>query len=196
MFDMSKACHSELRGGHFADKITTYIVLRTGYYWPTLFKDAKKFVISCDACQRMGRLVPSDEMPLQTQISIEPFMNWAIDFAGPISTMSRKKRNILVCTDYVTKWVEAKALYSVTEKMVVDFLFEEIFLDLVCPKRSSLTKACTSHLCCSKPSLNNIKSSAKIYCLPLPRKWAGEVYKQSVRIHYDQNHSASPYRLG
>jgi hypothetical protein len=38
-----------------------------------------------------------------------------------------QKNYILVCTDCVTKWVEAKALYSANEQSVVDFLFEEIF---------------------------------------------------------------------
>ena len=41
--------------------------------------------------------------------------------------MSKKKRYILVCTNYVTKWVEAKALYQANEYPVVDFLFEEFF---------------------------------------------------------------------
>ena len=34
---------------------------------------------------------------------------------------------ILVCTDYVTKWVEAKALSFSNENVVVSFLFEDIF---------------------------------------------------------------------
>jgi transposase InsO family protein len=33
----------------------------------------------------------------------------------------------LVCTYYVIKWVEAKALYSLNEQFVVGFLFEDIF---------------------------------------------------------------------
>jgi len=33
----------------------------------------------------------------------------------------------LVCTDYVTKWVEAKALFSTTENLVVSFLYEDVF---------------------------------------------------------------------
>ena len=33
----------------------------------------------------------------------------------------------MVCTDYVTKWVEAKALLFANEKSIVSFIFEDIF---------------------------------------------------------------------
>ena len=49
-FRFLKACHDEPCGGHFEDKMTTYKILRLGYYWPTLFRDAKKYVRSCDSC--------------------------------------------------------------------------------------------------------------------------------------------------
>jgi hypothetical protein len=58
---------------------------------------------------------------------IEPFDKLALDFVGPISSMSRKKKYILVCTNYVTKWVEAKSLFKATEKSVVEFIYEDIF---------------------------------------------------------------------
>ena len=109
-FRYFKACHDELCGGHFADKRTAYKILNLGHYWPSIFKDAKKYVRSCDTCQWMGRLVRSDEMPLQPQILIEPFEKWAFDFIGLIHPPSQGKNYILVCTDYVTKWVEAKPL--------------------------------------------------------------------------------------
>lgn len=134
MYDVLRASHNEPCGGQFADKRTSYKVLCTGYYWPILLKDAKKFVLSCDTCQRIGRPVSSNEMPLQPQIAIEPFEKWALDFVGPISSMSKKKKYILVCTDYVTKWVEAKALYAATEKVVVEFLFKDIFMRFSVPR--------------------------------------------------------------
>ena len=68
-----------------------------------------------------------DQMPLQPQVMIEPFEKWALDFVRPISPMSRKNKYILVCTDYVTKWVEAKSLFRAIEKSVVEFIYEEIF---------------------------------------------------------------------
>jgi hypothetical protein len=41
--------------------------------------------------------------------------------------MSRKKKYILVCTDYVTRWVEEKSLFRATEKFVVEFIYQDIF---------------------------------------------------------------------
>jgi hypothetical protein len=134
MYDILKACHDEPCGGHFADKRTANKVLHLGYYWPTIFRDAKQYVRSCDKCQRMGRPVKSDEMSLQPQLQIEPFEKWALDFVGPINPPSKQKMYILVCTDYVTKWVEAKALPKATEDAVANFLYEDIFVRFGVPR--------------------------------------------------------------
>ena len=40
----------------------------------------------------------------------------------------------MVCTDYVTKWVEAKPLPRATEQTMVNFLFEEIFVRFGVPR--------------------------------------------------------------
>ena len=73
IYNIVKACHDEPCGGHFTDRRTGRKVLQMGYYWPTIFKDVKKYVHDCDSFQRMGCLGQSDEMPLQPQLVIEPF---------------------------------------------------------------------------------------------------------------------------
>lgn len=98
-----KSFHDEPCGGHFVAKQTTFKILSLGYYWPSIFKDSKKYVKSYDSCQRMGRPIASDEMPLQPQVHIEPFEKWALNFIGPINPSSNTKKYILVCTDYVKK---------------------------------------------------------------------------------------------
>ena len=65
---------------------------------------------------------------------IEPFEKWAIDFIGPINPTSLSKKHILVCTNFVTKWVEAKVVSFAIEKVVVDFHFTEIFTRFGVPR--------------------------------------------------------------
>ncbi|XP_050156648.1 uncharacterized protein LOC126630561 isoform X2 [Malus sylvestris] len=47
-------CHSYACGGHFGAKRTALKVLESGFYWPSLFKDAYEFCATCDRCQRTG----------------------------------------------------------------------------------------------------------------------------------------------
>jgi hypothetical protein len=96
----------------------------------------------------MGKPTARYQMPLQAQIVIEPFKKWALDFVGPINPSSKKKNYILVCTNYVTKWVEEKALPATSEKSVVDFLFNDIFTRFVVPREIVTDQGTqfTSHL--------------------------------------------------
>ena len=66
-------------------------------------------------------------MPLQPQFVVEPFDRWALDFVGPINPHSKQKAYILVCTDYMKKWVEAVALAKANDHAIIDFLYGEIF---------------------------------------------------------------------
>jgi hypothetical protein len=122
-----RSCHDGPCGGHFSNKCTTYKVLHSGYYWPSIFKYVAKYVRRCDSCQRIGRPMSADKIPLHSQFMIEPFKKWSPDFVGPISPMSHRKNYILACTDYVTKWVEVKSLFRAAKKFVVEFIYEDIF---------------------------------------------------------------------
>jgi len=105
-----RAYHDKPSGGHYLDKRTTLKVLGVGYFWLTLQKDVRTYVNQCDQCQRMGKPTNHTQMSLHPQVVIEPFEQWGIDFIGPINPPSKGKKHILVCTYYVTKWVEVIAL--------------------------------------------------------------------------------------
>jgi len=46
--------HSGDGGGHFGEDTTAHKVLRDGYYWPTLFKDAHTLSRKCIICQKVA----------------------------------------------------------------------------------------------------------------------------------------------
>ncbi|GJS74304.1 reverse transcriptase domain-containing protein [Tanacetum coccineum] len=62
-FDILKACHSGPTGGHYGANYTAKKVFDSGFYWPTIYKDAHDFVTRCDICQRQGKISQRDEMP-------------------------------------------------------------------------------------------------------------------------------------
>ena len=134
VYDILKACHGGPCGGHFVDKRTTHKILRMGYYLSSLFKDANKYVRAYDSCQRMGQPNHRYEIPLNPQVILEPFERWALDFIRPINPPSSQRVYILVCTNYMTKWVEAKALIRVNEESILNFVFEEIFVRFGVPR--------------------------------------------------------------
>ncbi|XP_058203012.1 uncharacterized protein LOC131317482 [Rhododendron vialii] len=47
-------CHTLECGGHFSGKKTATKVLQSGFYWPTLYKDAHEFCRTCLLCQHAG----------------------------------------------------------------------------------------------------------------------------------------------
>jgi len=67
VFDILKSTHDEPYGGHFTDKQTAYEVLRVGYFWPYLFKDAKQYVKWFDNYQQVGQPNQTNEMHLFPQ---------------------------------------------------------------------------------------------------------------------------------
>ncbi|GJX51032.1 reverse transcriptase domain-containing protein [Tanacetum coccineum] len=115
------ACHEGPTGGHHSANITARKVFDAGFFWPTIYKDAYELIKSCDACQRQGKISHRDEMPQNAIQVCEIFDVWGIDFMGPFSS-SRGNKYILVAVDYLSKWVEAKALPTNDARVVVNFL--------------------------------------------------------------------------
>nr|CAN74623.1 hypothetical protein VITISV_024821 [Vitis vinifera] len=108
-------------------------VIQSGFWWPSLFKDAHSMCKGCDRCQRLGKLTRRNMMPLNPILIVDVFDVWGIDFMGPFP-MSFGHSYILVEVDYVSKWVEAIPCRSNDHKVVLKFLKDNIFARFGVPK--------------------------------------------------------------
>ena len=123
------ALHSESSGGHFAAITTINRIQSVGYWWPHLIRDVKAYVRGCDQCQRTGTPSFRNHWPLTPIIPLAPFEKWGIDFIGPINPANaRKKKCIILATEYATKWMEARSTHKNDALAVASFLFEDILI--------------------------------------------------------------------
>ncbi|CAL9017856.1 unnamed protein product, partial [Prunus brigantina] len=118
--------HSGVCGDHSGSRSLAHKVFRQGYFWPTLHQDASVFVKKCDRCQRFGNISHIPAEPLSPIVSPWPFAQWGLDLIGPMPEGKGQVKYAVVAVDYFTKWVEAKALATITAARVEDFFWTDI----------------------------------------------------------------------
>ena len=126
-------CHENACGGHFASQKIDMKVLQSGFYWPSLFKDAHAMCQTCNRCERLRKLTRRNMMPFNPILVVDLFDVWGIDFMGPFPT-SFGYSYILVGVDYVSKWVEAIPCKTNDHRVVLIFLKENVFSRFRVPK--------------------------------------------------------------
>ncbi|GJZ69942.1 reverse transcriptase domain-containing protein [Tanacetum coccineum] len=100
--------------------------MRLGYYWPTMHRDARDMIRTCNDCQ-IHRPVPRNpQQPLTPITAPWPFYKWGIDIAGPFPEGPGKVKFLIVAMDYFTKWIEAKAVATITGNQVKKFVWDNI----------------------------------------------------------------------
>ncbi|GJY16592.1 reverse transcriptase domain-containing protein [Tanacetum coccineum] len=119
--DIPTACHNGPTEGHHSANYTAKKVFDSSFYRPMIYHDAHDMVTSCNSCQCQGKISQKDEMPQNAIQVCEIFDVWGINFMGPFSS-SQGNKYILMAVDYLSKWVEAKALPTNDARVVVKVL--------------------------------------------------------------------------
>eukprot|EP00253_Pinus_taeda_P010900 PITA_10900 len=123
-------------GGHLYWKSTADKILRAGYYWPSLFENVKKFVVSCHKCQIFEGKRKLITFPLKPISTEKPFQQWGLDFIGEIHPSSSCQHKwILTATDYFTKWIESIPCRQDNESTIIQFLENNILLRFGFPEK-------------------------------------------------------------
>nr|GEX52255.1 DNA-directed DNA polymerase [Tanacetum cinerariifolium] len=91
-FEILKACHEGHTRGHHGANLTAKKVFDVGFFWPSIYRDSHDMI-----------------------------KNYDTYFMGPFPSFKGNKY-ILAAVDYLSKWVEAKALPTNDARVIVKFL--------------------------------------------------------------------------
>src|SRR5207247_7104770 len=93
-------------------------------FWPSIVQDVRKFVSSCEKCQKRARITKLDRVPIKhVEHSLTPFDHVSIDLIGPLEPKSSSGHKYIICLiDSASRWVEALPLKTLTAKEACDAL--------------------------------------------------------------------------
>ncbi|KAK3042452.1 hypothetical protein RJ639_000176 [Escallonia herrerae] len=126
--------HEGICGQHLGGRTLAQKILRQGYYWPTMQKDAIEFTRRCDQCQKFAPLSHTPIAPLTSIVSPIPFAVWGMDLLGPFPMESGQRRFVIVAIDYFTKWTEAESLATITSAKCEDFFWKNVICRFGVPR--------------------------------------------------------------
>ncbi|XP_012834007.1 PREDICTED: uncharacterized protein LOC105954870 [Erythranthe guttata] len=125
--------HEGICGNHLSGRTLALKLLRQGYYWPTMHKDAKRLVRRCKPCQKHANIPHLPAALMQPIDSPIPFAQWGMDLVGPFPPATGGRKYLIVAVDYFTKWLEAESLARIREEEVIQFLWKNIVCRLGIP---------------------------------------------------------------
>ena len=120
--------HDSSLAGHLG-VTKTWRRIKSRYMWPGLYRDVKKYVISCTSCQfnKIDRRGAQGKLECP-DLDLFPFQKIGIDTLGPFTKSKNNNKHIIVATDYLTKWVECRAVPNISAENIAKFILEQIIL--------------------------------------------------------------------
>jgi hypothetical protein len=113
-------------GSHSGPRALAAKVIRQGFYWPAIICTVNRVTRSCEACQKFS---PRSSIPSQFTKLIAntwPLQRWGLDIVGPLPTAQGNLKFTFVAVEYFTKWIEARAVSTITSKTTQKFFWQNI----------------------------------------------------------------------
>jgi ribonuclease HI len=118
--------HSGTCGSHTGPRALAAKVIRQGFYWPAIICAANRVTRSCEAFQKFS---PRSGNPSQFTKLIAhtwPLQRWGLDIVGPLPMAQGNLKFTFVAVEYFTKWIEARAVTTITSKTAQKFFWQNI----------------------------------------------------------------------
>ena len=101
-------------------------------YWHNMYQDVAEYGRSCEVCrQRKVKFITYPELQ-----SIEPeglFSMVALDTLGAFPVSAAGNKYVVLCVEYYSRWVEARAIPDLKSATVAKFFEEEVICRHGCP---------------------------------------------------------------
>jgi hypothetical protein len=113
-------------GSHSGPRALAAKVIRQGFYWPAIICAANRVTRSCEAYQKFS---PRSGNPSQFTKLIAhtwPLQRWGLDIVGPLPTAQGNLKFTFIAVEYFTKWIEARAVSTITSKTAQKFFWQNI----------------------------------------------------------------------
>nr|GEV26272.1 reverse transcriptase domain-containing protein [Tanacetum cinerariifolium] len=143
-----------------------------GYYYPTMYRDAKEEIEKYDSCQIHAPVPRLPKTLLTSIMSLWPFYQWGLDILGPLPKGLGKLKFIIAAISYFTKWMKAKPLAKTTYSC-------------------SITKTSEDTLNIPRVSVAILPVGAGYLKTPSRGSWQAQIHHCSSRLLHQVNGSKS-----
>jgi hypothetical protein len=108
--------------------------IKRSFHLKNIGRKVRKFVASCDTCQRVKHPNRSLHIEERSHIPKQPGDLCSIDFYGPLPTGRGGVKYILVCLDVFSKYVKLYPLKAATTKSSLNKMINHYFIEVVKPQ--------------------------------------------------------------
>jgi hypothetical protein len=125
--EIMEEMHSGIVGGCHYGQTATIAKVSARFWWPGMSADVRAHVRSCLLCQKANPVNKPESSTLHPIAVKQLFHMWGIDLVGPLKETPQGNKYIVVATEYLSKWVEAKAIVDKSAEEVHSFLLDLVF---------------------------------------------------------------------
>ncbi|KZS01893.1 Uncharacterized protein APZ42_001302, partial [Daphnia magna] len=122
-----QAHHDDVVSGHLGINRTLQKICDS-FFWPKMALDITRHLQSCAHCQCRKGVLHKPPGLLQSIKVERPFQKVGIDLLGTFPLSTKGNKMIIVAVDYLTKWVELKAMPTGKADDVAEFFVNQIAL--------------------------------------------------------------------
>jgi hypothetical protein len=114
----------------------TFARIQQRFYWAKMFSNVEDYVANCEICRKSKISRRSNVEPMgKPKVVSSSWRIISVDFIGPLPRSKKGNTDLLVVSDWFSKYVICLPMRSQCSKKMVEFLEKEVFLKFSVPEK-------------------------------------------------------------